>query len=251
MMGRFSYGLFMLLALAVFLVVRHFVPKPAGLLALPWWKRAGLGMAAFIGGALGAKLPFALTSPDGWWTMAGWFQDGKTIVAGLLGAYLAVEAAKLLLDVRVKTGDTFALPLALAMVVGRLGCFCNGCCYGRPTDLPWGVPFQQPDKSWLVCHPTQIYECFFHFIMALVLFELLRRRLLPGQHLKLYFICYGVYRFLTEFIRPEPPYALGLTFYQWAALLLTGSMVVLWAIDWLAPRRAAVLAPSHPGPASV
>lgn len=263
-----AYATFMLLALVMFLVVRHFVPKPPGLKALPWWKRALLGLAAFIGGSLGAKLPFALASSEGWWTRAAWFSDGKTIVAGLCGAYLAVELAKLLLEVRVKTGDTFALPLALAMVVGRLGCFGNGCCYGQPTDLPWGVSFRQlhlsslsasnvcsavgqaggpptpwpvgwaaetiiaPVQVWRVCHPTQLYECFFHFLMALVLFELLRKRLLPGQHLKLYLICYGVYRFLTEYIRPEPRDMLGLTYYQWVALVLTATMVVLWIIDW-------------------
>jgi phosphatidylglycerol:prolipoprotein diacylglycerol transferase len=286
MTGRYAYMFFMLLALAVFLAVRALVPKPAGLRVLPWWKRAGLGLAAFIGGALGAKLPFAVGSPEGWWTGAAWFSDGKTIVAGLCGAYLAVEVAKLLLDVRVKTGDTFALPLALAMVVGRLGCFCNGCCYGQPTDLPWGVSFLQlhqpaifpsvvasavgqgggapvlwqpgwaaeagvnvPAPVWRVCHPTQLYECGFHFLMALVLFELLRRRLLPGQHLKLYLLCYGVYRFLTEYIRPEPVYALGLTFYQWAALVLAGSMVVLWALDVLVHLRpAGRLAVSTPRP---
>src|SRR5205823_368766 len=142
----------------------------------------------------------------------------KTIVAGLCGAYLAVDVTKAFLGVRVKTGDTFALPLALAMVVGRFGCFCNGCCYGQPTSLPWGVPFRQLDGTWRVCHPTQIYESLFHLGMALVLLELLRHRLLPGQHFKLYLICYSIYRFLTEFIRPEPRDMLGLTFYQWLSL---------------------------------
>lgn len=227
----YAYALFMLLALVVFLVVRHFVPKPPGLKALPWWKRAILGLAAFIGGSLGAKVPFALGSPEGWWTSAAWFSDGKTVVAGLCGAYLAVDLAKLQLGVHVKTGDTFALPLALAMVVGRFGCFCNGCCYGQPTELPWGVSFRQLDGSWKICHPTQIYESLFHFTMALVLLELLYRRLLPGQHFKLYLICYGIYRFLTEYIRPEPRELLGLTFYQWLSLGMIGTMVVLWVRD--------------------
>lgn len=62
---RFNYGLFMLLALAVFVFVRHFVPKPEGLRRLPWHKRLALTSCAFIGGVLGAKLPFALGTVEG------------------------------------------------------------------------------------------------------------------------------------------------------------------------------------------
>jgi phosphatidylglycerol:prolipoprotein diacylglycerol transferase len=236
MSPRLAYAAFMLLALAVFLLVRHFVPKPAGLQRLPWWKRAALALAAFVVGSLGSKLPFALADPQGWLDGSAWFSDGKTIVAGLIGAYLAVELAKWALDVRVKTGDTFALPLALT--VGRWGCFCNGCCYGTPTDLPWGVWFRVPGPDGpqlMKCHPTQIYESLFHFAMAWVLLVLTLRDALPGQRLKLYLIAYGLYRFATEYIRPEPAWWLGLTFYQWAALALVAGL----ALQWLVDRRAA------------
>src|SRR5438094_1516728 len=148
----------MLLALVVFLLARRVMPKADGLAAVPWWKRAGLMLAAFIGGSLGGKLPFALSAFTSWLAgspqldgrtiatefLTAWISDGKTIVAGLIGAYLAVEVAKRLLGVRVKTGDSFAVPLALALAVGRWGCFFNGCCYGTPTTLPWGVWFEVP-----------------------------------------------------------------------------------------------------------
>jgi prolipoprotein diacylglyceryltransferase len=242
---RLAYAGFMLLALAVFLLARRRLPKTPGLEAVPWWKRVGLGLAAFVGGSLGGKLPFVLGRARGWLDgsipytgdrpfleeFAGaWLSDGKTIVAGLIGAYLAVELAKRLLEVRVKTGDSFAVPLALAMSVGRWGCFFNGCCYGTPTDLPWGVAFLV-DGRWVKCHPTQIYESIFHFTMAMILLWLTLRDLLPRQRLKLYLISYGVCRFLTEFIRPEPADWWGLTFYQWAALLLAAGLAVQWAVD--------------------
>ena len=147
---RLAYGGFMLLAAAVFLLARRVLPRPAGLSAVPWWKRAGLLLAAFIGGSLGGKAPFAISAIASWLSntprldgpavtaefLTAWVSDGKTIVAALIGAYLAVELAKRLLDVRVKTGDSFAVPLALALAVGRWGCFCNGCCYGVETTLP-------------------------------------------------------------------------------------------------------------------
>jgi phosphatidylglycerol---prolipoprotein diacylglyceryl transferase len=230
MMGmHVAYTLFMLLAAGVFLLVRRCIPRPPGLAALPMWKRLALVGAVFVGGTLGAKLPFALSSKH-WWTIGAWFSDGKTVVAGLICAYLAVELTKLALGIRVKTGDTFALPLALAMVVGRIGCFCNGCCYGVPTTLPWGVGFVR-DGQFAICHPTQLYESLFHLGMAAVLLELLRRGRLRGHHLQVYLISYGVYRFLTEFIRPEPVGWLGLTFYQWGSLALVAAMAAQWAIE--------------------
>src|SRR5438876_11233924 len=88
------YTLFMLLALAVFLFVRRLVPKPPALQALPWWTRTALALAGFIGGAFGAKVPFLFgVSDEGWLSLL--FRDGKTITTGLIGAYLAVELAKL------------------------------------------------------------------------------------------------------------------------------------------------------------
>lgn len=224
---RLYYSAFMFLALAVFLFARHFVPKPPALAAVPWWKRLGLALAAFIGGAFGAKLPFVLGAAEGPLDPLAWLRDGKTVTTGLIGAYLAVEFAKLALDVRVKTGDTFALPLALALAVGRWGCFFNGCCFGVATDLPWGVDF----GDGVARHPTQAYESLFHLAMAGVLLALLLRGALPRQHLKLYLICYGVYRFVTEYIRPEPPAALGLTFYQWVSVVLVVGLAAQWCLD--------------------
>ena len=147
-----------------------------------------------------------------------------------------------MLGIRVKTGDSFAVPLALAMAVGRWGCFCNGCCYGVPTDLPWAVGFTQLDGRLENCHPTQIYESLFHFTMACVLVWIAFRGWLPRQRLKLYLIMYGVFRFLTEYIRPEPQRALGLTFYQWAALVLIAGLVFQWRID--SQPRTKALAPA-------
>lgn len=140
MLPRVHYSLFMLLALAVFLFVRRLVPKPATLTSLPWWQRTALALAGFIGGAFGAKLPFLFgVSDDGWLSL--WFRDGKTITTGLIGAYLGVELAKWAMEIRVKTGDTFALPLALALAVGRLRRVPQrpgGCARGWSCRSRWG-----------------------------------------------------------------------------------------------------------------
>jgi phosphatidylglycerol:prolipoprotein diacylglycerol transferase len=227
MQPRHYYTLFMFLALAVFLVVRHFVPRPPAMQRLPLLDRCFLGMAAFIGGSLGGKVPFVLGLDSGTPNLLGWFQDGKTITTGLIGAYLTVELAKVVLAIHVKTGDTFALPLACAMAVGRWGCFFNGCCYGAETTLPWGCTFH----DGLLRHPTQVYESLFHLWMAFILLLMLRTGVLRNHHLQVYLISYGVYRFLTEYIRPEPRLWLGLTFYQWVSLALIVGLSAQWWID--------------------
>lgn len=179
-------------------------------------ERLGIGLGAFCGAMIGAKLPFVLSDWDGFQSGMAWFSDGKTIMTGLVGGYFGVEIAKWALHVRVKTGDTFAVPVAVAIAIGRLACFAGGCCYGTVCSLPWGVDFGDGVRR----HPTQIYESFFHLIAALVLSLLRQRGLFRGQLIKLYFLSYFAYRFLTEFIRPERELWLGLTAYQFAALAL-------------------------------
>jgi phosphatidylglycerol:prolipoprotein diacylglycerol transferase len=80
-------------------------------------------------------------------------------------------------------------------------------------------------------HPTQLYESLFHLGMASVLYELIRRDLLRYQRLKFYLISYCVYRFVTEFIRPEPIWWLGLTFYQWVSITFAGALAIQWIFD--------------------
>jgi phosphatidylglycerol:prolipoprotein diacylglycerol transferase len=146
-----------------------------------------------------------------------------------------VELAKASLLIRVKTGDSFAVPVAASVAIGRLGCFSAGCCYGTETSLPWGVNF----GDGLRRHPTQLYESAFHLTAAFVLAWLQRKGLLKGQLIKLYIIAYLLYRFATEFIRPEPALWLGLSGYQWACLALLPVFSLLWLQDERQLRAAA------------
>jgi phosphatidylglycerol:prolipoprotein diacylglycerol transferase len=208
-----AYPALMGVAVATGVLVSRRTQKPLG---LSWGERLAIALGAFCGGMLGAKLPFVLLDWDGLLSGAAWFDSGKTLVLGLVGGYFGVEAAKWALHIRVKTGDSFAVPVAAAIAVGRLACFSAGCCYGTPTDLPWGVDF----GDGLRRHPTQLYEFGFHFSCAVILALLLGRGLFRGQLVKLYILTYLAYRFATEFIRPEPKLWLGLSVYQWAILMI-------------------------------
>jgi phosphatidylglycerol:prolipoprotein diacylglycerol transferase len=220
-LGQVLYAVSMALALLVALLARRALPRDPRGVALPARSRRALALAAFVGGVLGARLPFLLAGQQ------AFLHDGKTILAGIAGGYLAVEATKAVLGIRAKTGDTFALPLALACAVGRFGCFFHGCCAGVRTDLPWACDF----GDGVLRHPTQLYESLFHLLMAWALYALLRRGALRRQRLKLYVIAYCGFRFAIEFIRTEPRVALGLTAYQMGAVVLALLLALQWRHD--------------------
>jgi len=173
-----------------------------------------VALGAFCGGMIGAKLPFVLGDWQGLLSGAAWFHDGKTIVSGLVGAYLGASIVEWALDIRLESCDAFAVPVAVGLAIGRLGCFYAGCCHGTLTSLAWGVDFGDGQLR----HPTQLFEAAFHLTAATVLWCFQRRQLLRGRLVRLYFVSYFLFRFGTEFIRPEPRLWLGLTGYQWAAL---------------------------------
>jgi phosphatidylglycerol:prolipoprotein diacylglycerol transferase len=201
-----------------------------------------IALGAFTGGMLGAKLPFALADPLGPFCKQAWLADGKTILFGLVGGYLGVEVAKALAGVTVKTGDSFALPVATAIGIGRLGCFVGKCCYGTATSMPWSVDF----GDGVPRHPTQLYEVAFHLAAAVGLWQLDCWNLFPRQRFKLYLLAYCSYRFLTEFIRPEERLWAGLTGYQWAAAALVPVLLLLWRQDHERPDNGTPTAPVQP-----
>ncbi len=202
--------------------------RRAAEVALSRIERLGIAIGAFCGAMIGAKLPFLFSDWEAFLSGAAWMANGKTIVFGLVGGYFGVEIAKWVLQVRVKTGDAFAVPVAATVALGRLGCLTYGCCYGAPTSLPWGVRFPDIDGAR---HPTQLYEFVFHAVAAAALAWLDHRGLLKGQLIKLYILAYLAYRFLSEFIRPEPEIWGGLTGYQLAVLVLAPLFAHLWIRD--------------------
>ena len=152
-------------------------------------------------------------------------------------------------------GDVYAAPLALGHGIGRLGCFAAGCCYGKPTSMPWGVVFTNPYAHQIVgtplgvpLHPTQLYEAAAEFINMGILLSLGVGKRAPGQLIGAYAFLYGVTRFTVEFFRGDPgrtPLAGG-TFSLMQAASVGLMLLGLWL--WFRPRFSARPAPSRPGP---
>ena len=119
--------------------------------------------------------------------------------------------------------------MAASIAVRRRACFCGRCCYGIPTSLPWGIRFPRIDD--LLRHPAQLYESVFHLSAAIVCAWCIWRRWCGGQLIKLYFLSYFGYRFVTELIRPETRVFGGMTAYQWSALQFVLLFAWLWWRD--------------------
>ena len=95
--------------------------------------------------------------------------------------------------------DLFAPYLALGYAFGRIGCFLNGCCFGTPTTLPWGVVF--PGLDLVPRHPAQLYSALLSLGLCAFLLRLYPRRRFDGQVFLAYVIGYALLRFGVEFVR--------------------------------------------------
>ncbi|NWG12776.1 MAG: prolipoprotein diacylglyceryl transferase [Acidobacteria bacterium] len=109
-----------------------------------------------------------------------------------------------------KVADLAAPGIALGQAIGRLGCVSAGCCYGKPTELPWGITFTDryaydnigvPLNAPL--HPTQLYEAAATFLLFLFLQWRLSRKHFTGQIILEYLIVYAAARFIIEFFRGD------------------------------------------------
>jgi phosphatidylglycerol---prolipoprotein diacylglyceryl transferase len=148
-------------------------------------------------------------------------------------------------------GDAFAPGIALGHAVGRMGCLMAGCCFGSPTELPWGITFTDPYAAANVgtplhvpLHPTQFYEAAAELgIFAVLLASERSGRYFAGRTFWLYILLYGVARFVIEFFRGDPRgMLLGLSTSQFISLLIVPLAVVM--LVRLSRRPAEVPAPS-------
>ena len=110
------------------------------------------------------------------------------------------------------TCDVFAPGIALGHVTGRLGCLAAGCCYGKPTDVPWAIVFTNPLAATNVgtplgipLHPTQLYEAGAALVIVTLLLVTERRgRPFAGRTFWSYMFLYAVSRYVIEMFRGDP-----------------------------------------------
>jgi phosphatidylglycerol:prolipoprotein diacylglycerol transferase len=175
-----------------------------------------LGIYLIIAALVGAKLMLVLVDLDYFLSQPGEILSLVRAGGVFYGGLIAAVGVALWLVRRYElpmwtTADLFAPGIALGHVIGRFGCLLAGCCYGRPTSMPWAVTFTDPVAAANVgtplgipLHPTQLYDAGAELLILVVLLATERKgRPFPGRTFWLYILLYGISRFIIEFFRGD------------------------------------------------
>lgn len=158
---------------------------------------------------------------------------GLVFYGGLIGASVTTIAYCRIKKLALwKVADIFAPSIAIGHAFGRIGCFMNGCCYGKACTLPWAVHFPATHQTaGDGIHPTQLYESSLNLLLFFYLCHRFKKRQFDGQVFALYLMCFSVARSTVEFYRGDYPahYVGGLlTPAHLISALLFAAGAVLW-----------------------
>lgn len=229
-----------------------------------------LAFCLFLSGIAGARLFYLVeyrdrvfegvtTVPQFIGTVLNLSSGGIVLYGGLIAAAIAFFVFCSVNRIRpLAMLDIITPSIFLGIGFGRIGCFLNGCCYGKESTLPWAVQFPRESATFSALlekglidpeafctpplHPTQIYSAIDGFMLAALTAWYFSRRRRNGEVFAIGLFIYPITRFLIEFIRNDEPGLLGpkLTISQWISagvfLVAIGYMV------WLS-RRPAVREP--------
>lgn len=170
----------------------------------------------------------------------------KSFLGGILGGLLGIFFILRLLKLRLSVSDAFAFALPVGLIIGRIGCFFGGCCFGTITSVPWAVTYPANSHAYnihlakglidpgaltsLPVHPTQLYEIVFSLVIVLILLIYRKRLKREGSIFCMFIAFYCGFRFFEEFVREGGSFVLGLKNVQWGLLLLclSVSIFLIW-----------------------
>jgi phosphatidylglycerol:prolipoprotein diacylglycerol transferase len=246
-----TYGVFLAIAFLCAILIAVRLGTRDG---LPRERIYDLSLWMLLGGLIGSKILMLFTEPEYrdhplQLLSLDFLRSGGVFYGGLIGAvltgYFLMKRYKLPWW---KTADACAPGIAIGNFFGRQGCFAAGCCWGKPTSLPWGVKFTELGHQItgvpvdVYVHPTQLYESFAMLIVFLFLLWMHKRKRFNGQVILLYGLLYSIVRFAIELVRDDPRGDIlgltsltGLSTSQMISLVVGIAAAVLLVIRW---RRA-------------
>jgi phosphatidylglycerol---prolipoprotein diacylglyceryl transferase len=216
---------------------------------LPADKVFDVGPWLILGALIGSRLLYVINhwrkdfAGGSLWDIINIRQGGLVFFGGLIGAALAVATYLRWKRLPVwKMADVLAPSIALGAFFGRLGCLMNGCCFGRPTSLPWGICFPETHETLgLPVHPTEIYDSLLNLALYGALAWLYRHKRFDGQVFATHLIGYSLCRSFVECFRGDyaaDQYVLGGHLTP-AQFLGVGTFLIGGVLYWVLRRYAA------------
>lgn len=243
-----TYGVFLALA---FLSAILIAVKLAARDELPREKIYDLCLWMLLFSLIGSKILMLFTEPeyrDHPWQLISldFLRSGGVFYGGLIGAVLSGYFLMRRYQLPWwKTADACAPGIAIGNFFGRQGCFAAGCCWGKPTTLPWGVKFTELGHEItgvpidVPLHPTQLYESFAMLLVFFFLLWLHKHRRFSGQVILFYALLYSIIRFTIEFWRDDPRGDLfglttltGLSTSQLISIVVGAGALLLLVLRW-------------------
>ncbi len=195
------------------------------LIAFGWifWEAKRLGenldhyynicMICLVGGIIGARVLHVIVTweeyADSLWSIFNLRSGGLVWYGGMIMVIVAIWGYTKWKGMKFyRVADILAGPMLAGLAVGRIGCLMAGCCYGKPSNLPWAIrypdnPMLSPDIAGKLVHPSPVYELIACLIIAAISAYLLRHKTKDGQGTWTAFMLYSVVRFILEFWRGD------------------------------------------------
>jgi prolipoprotein diacylglyceryltransferase len=186
--------------------------------------RVSLLIGTTAGALIGSRLLGSLENPSLFLQPPTllYYYASKTIIGGIAGGILGMEIGKKIIGYRSSTGDKIAIPLLVAILVGRIGCLFTGVIdgtVGNACNYFWC--FNQGDG--IARHPTSLYEIVFVFLLIIIVLQLQKKRLYPGVIFRVSIISYFLFRFFIEFIKPINSFV-----FEFSAIQVVCILYAIW-----------------------
>jgi phosphatidylglycerol:prolipoprotein diacylglycerol transferase len=178
--------------------------------------------------------------------------SNKTILGGIITGIIGILIARWWLRFKQPVLDSFAISLPVCMAIQRVGCLMTGCCFGKPTNIPWAIKYSinsipyhiHLNNGWvdplsdtsLAIHPTQLYQISYCLAIAMIIWIIRRFWKAPGNLFLSSITLYGLFLFISEFFRDPAADGIagdviwGLKYVQWGVLIfiITLSAIVFY-----------------------
>ena len=228
-----TYGLFVALGFIAGILTAVKLGKSAGINSN---SVMDMGFIIILCGLIGSRIVYIIINFSYYVSnpldMIKLWQGGLVFSGGLVAVIIAMIIYTKYHKYNIWTiGDIWAPAAAIGQAIGRIGCFCAGCCYGRPTDVPWAVTFTNPKSIATLnipLHPTQLYSSLSSLIIFFILIILHSKRKFEGQVLLWFLILHSAARLFLERFRGDSRgvfLTTDLTLTQFIAILILISAV--------------------------